>query len=368
MFIDSIKLTINSAHGGAGCVSFRREKFVTKGGPDGGDGGRGGSVFVQISDNTDTLSAFMGKKIISASRGANGEGKRCSGKKGEDLTLYVPKGTQIINDDTDEIIVDMIDTTDKIKLLEGGKGGMGNYHFKNSRNQAPTYAQPGLDGESLNIRLELKLIANVGLVGFPNTGKSTLVSSISNARPLVADYEFTTLTPKLGVVDVGEYDSFVVADIPGIIEGASDGKGLGLEFLRHIQRTQTILFMIDLSNYRDIYEQYTTLKKELDKYSSTLSLRAYAIALSKSDALADDELDTMIKEFFSKITIEANQDTKYKFDTNYDYYVQNDEIGRIDYSLPYFIAHISSVSKANLEPLKFALLDLVKDVKVQDEV
>jgi GTP-binding protein len=365
MFIDSVNLTLSSGKGGAGCVSFRREKFVVKGGPDGGDGGRGGSLFVEIDKNTDTLSAYQGRNQLGAKNGKPGEGRRKSGKKGEDYILIVPPGTQVINASTDEVIIDMVEDTPRTLLLEGGKGGLGNYHFKNSRNQAPTYAQPGLEGEEIEIRLELKLIANVGLVGFPNVGKSTLISSVSNARPEVANYEFTTLTPKLGVVEVGEYDSFVMADIPGIIEGASDGKGLGLEFLRHIQRTQTILYMIDLSNYRDISEQYQTLQEELKRYSEELSTRAFAIALSKADALSEEELSEKVAEFFHSIGMESNQAKEYQFDKSLGYYVQNDEFGRIDFSQPFFVAPISSVSRSNIDPLKYALNDLVKAVKAE---
>ena len=275
----------------------------------------------------------------------------------------MPRGTQVFDAQTNELIIDMIKEDEKILLLEGGKGGLGNYHFKNSRNQAPTYAQPGLEGKKLNIRLELKLIANVGLVGFPNVGKSTLVSSISNARPLVANYEFTTLTPKLGAVEVGEYDSFVIADIPGIIKGASSGKGLGLEFLRHIQRTQIILYLIGLSNYKDIYTQYTILQNELKQYSSELFKRAYAIALSKSDALTQEKLEQKLKDFFKHLGIKPNKSTKYSFNQDYSYFVQDDEFGKVDFKLPYFISNISSASGENLQPLKYALSNLINSIK-----
>ena len=256
MFVDKVELTISSGKGGEGCTSFRKEKFVVKGGPDGGDGGKGGAVFFEVSNNTDTLSWFKGRKGIKADNGKPGEGSRATGKSGKALIVKVPPGTQVIDANSGDILLDLIDDAQTVKFLDGGKGGMGNYHFKNSRNQTPTYHQPGLPGQDMLVRLELKLIADVGLVGYPNVGKSTLISTLSNARPEVANYEFTTLTPSLGVVNVGEYTSFMMADIPGIIDGASDGRGLGLEFLRHIERTKTLLFMIDMANYRDMVDQY----------------------------------------------------------------------------------------------------------------
>ena len=211
MFVDSIKVTISSGKGGAGCASFRREKYVIKGGPDGGDGGKGGNVYFVVDNNTDTLSAFKGKAHLKASNGQAGMSRQKYGRSGEHLYLKVPLGTQVIDDETNEILLDLVNPSDEpVLFLEGGKGGLGNVHFKNSTNQRPTYCQPGLPGVTKEIRLELKLIADVGLVGYPNVGKSTLVSTVSNARPLVADYEFTTLTPSLGVVDIGEYDSFVM--------------------------------------------------------------------------------------------------------------------------------------------------------------
>jgi len=363
MFVDIVKLSINSGKGGAGCVSFRREKFVTKGGPDGGDGGDGGNIYIKVDRNTDTLSHYKGKVVLSADNGANGESKKRYGKRGASLTIIVPPGTQIIEQGSEKILVDMVDYPDEsVLLLNGGKGGLGNVHFKNSRNQAPTYAQPGLIGESLDIRLELKLIANVGLVGFPNVGKSTLISLLSNATPEIANYEFTTLTPKLGVVTVGEYDSFVMADIPGIIEGASDGRGLGIDFLRHIERTQTLLFMIDVSNYRDPYEQYEKLRIELERYSSELKDRVYAIVFSKSDILQDDDLLDMMNDFFTKIDIRPNNKI---FDSRYPSYIQKSEFDVVEYDInkPYFIASISSMDRRNIDMIKFSLFELFKKQK-----
>ena len=238
MFVDSVNFSVSSGKGGAGCASFRREKHVLLGGPDGGDGGNGGDVYFIVDNNTHTLANYKGKRVLKAQNGQPGLPRNMSGKKGENLNLIVPPGTVVYDNDSGEILLDLTIQGQKELFLKGGKGGLGNVHFKTSVNQAPSKAQPGLQGESKNIRLELKLIADVGLVGFPNVGKSTLISSISNAKPQIANYEFTTLTPKLGLVEVDEFSGFVMADIPGIIEGASDGKGLGLQFLKHIEINQ----------------------------------------------------------------------------------------------------------------------------------
>jgi len=345
MFVDNVKLTVKSGKGGAGCVSFRREKFVVKGGPDGGDGGKGGDVIVVCDRNTDTLSHFKGKKVLKAKNGRPGEGRKKHGANGEDLILRVPPGTIIKDAKTGEILLDMKEDGKREVLLEGGKGGLGNWHFRGPRNQAPRYAQSGEEGKELEIILELKLIADVGLVGFPNVGKSTLISRLSNAKPEIANYEFTTLTPKLGVVKIDEYRSFVMADIPGIIEDAHIGKGLGIEFLKHIERTKTILYMIDLTSYRDPIYQLKTLKKELKEYSEELSKKNYAIALTKCDSVDIEK----IYEFFKKLNIKPNE-PKYKADPNYPSYFDEKT----------FILPISSVANINLETLKFALYDLIK--------
>ena len=238
MFIDSVKFSVKSGNGGAGCVSFRREKFVISGGPDGGDGGDGGDVYFRVDKNSHTLSSYKGKREFKAQNGAPGEGRKKTGKSGEDLYLIVPPGTSVYDEDSGELVLDMLNDGETRLFLKGGKGGLGNVHFKSSINQAPEYAQKGLEGETREVRLELKLIADVGLVGFPNVGKSTLISTVSNAKPQIANYEFTTLTPKLGLVEVDEYSGFVMADIPGIIEGASEGPGLGVQFLKHVERTK----------------------------------------------------------------------------------------------------------------------------------
>lgn len=298
MFVDSVDIFVASGKGGAGAVSFRREKFVINGGPDGGDGGDGGDVYVEVDNNTDTLSKFRGARHYKAKNGQPGQAKHCSGKRGAHITLKVPLGTQILDFDTKELIVDMDTYPKNVCLLKGGKGGLGNAHFKNATNQAPTYAQSGLSGEEKHILLELKLIADVGLVGFPNVGKSTLISTLSNAKPEVANYEFTTLVPHLGVVDADEFSSFVMADIPGIIEGASGGKGLGIAFLKHIERTGFLLFVLDIMREQSLKEQWEILCLELEKFSPILSQRAFGIALSKSDMrhLAEEFADKFDKQ------------------------------------------------------------------------
>ncbi len=369
MFIDKVELTVSSGKGGAGCVSFHTEKFVTKGGPDGGDGGRGGSVFFKVDANTDTLSFYRGKRIMKAQNGRPGEGRKRSGKSGESLTLTVPPGTQVIDVESGEVLLDLTENGAVVEFLKGGKGGLGNTHFKGPTNQRPTYAQPGLPGESVAIRLELKSIADVGLVGFPNVGKSTLISSLSNARPEIANYEFTTLTPKLGVVQINEYESFMMADIPGIIEGASDGKGLGLDFLRHIERTKTLLFMIDATNYREMVYQLEALKEEILKYSQKLSQRAFAIAITKIDALPTDELNSKIDEFLEAISLKANGEAK-KFgaDENIHSFVQQKEDWEeLDFAKPVFVLPISSVARINLDPLKYLLFNLIKSSQEKEE-
>lgn len=363
MFVDSVSFEVSSGKGGAGCASFRREKFVVKGGPDGGDGGKGGDVYFLVDNNTDTLSKYKGRKVFKADNGKQGMGRNMTGKSALPLVLVVPPGTQVIDEETDEVLLDLVNDGEKVKFLDGGKGGLGNVHFKNSRNQRPTYAQPGLPGVVKNVRLELKLIADVGLVGYPNVGKSTLISITSNATPEVANYEFTTLTPKLGVVEVGEYNSFVMADIPGIIDGASDGKGLGLEFLKHIERTKTLLFVIDVANYRTMLEQYKVLKQELEKFSNELSKRNYAIILSKIDAYYEDNLEEEIKKFINEIGLEISTSNEFGFSKDYPYFIQDLVFDNFDELKPYFVLPISSITKINTKALGFALYDLLEQTK-----
>ena len=357
MFVDSVELAISSGRGGAGCSSFRKEKFVVNGGPDGGDGGRGGNVVFRVDNNTDTLSWYKGRTHLKADNGKPGMGRKMTGKSAEPLVLVVPPGTQVINVESGEVLLDLIKEGDEKLFLKGGKGGLGNVHFKSSRNQRPTHCQPGLPGVTKNVKLELKLIADVGLVGYPNVGKSTLISATSNAKPQIANYEFTTLTPKLGIVEVGEYNSFTMADIPGIIDGASEGRGLGLEFLRHIERTKVLLYTIDLTNYRDAIEQYKVLKQEVEKFSSELSRRKYAIVLTKTDALGEEELLDKTEKFITALELEVQTSNKYKFNEG-NYFIQDLTYDEFNDGLPYFILPISSAARMNIESLKFALYDL----------
>jgi len=359
MFIDSASFTVQSGKGGAGCVSFRREKFVIKGGPDGGDGGKGGNIYFEVDNNTDTLSYYKGRYTMKADNGNQGMGRMKTGKSGEHLILKVPPGTQVLDDETGEILLDLMNHGDKVLFLEGGKGGLGNVHFKNSRNQTPSYAQPGLMGVKKEIRLELKLIADVGLVGYPNVGKSTLISTISNAKPQVANYEFTTLTPKLGVVDINEYTSFVAADIPGIIDGAAEGRGLGLEFLKHIERTKTLLYMIDVSNYREMLDQYSVLKEEVKKFSGELAGRKFTIALTKIDAISPEELNEKIENFIEGIGLDTTKENSFGFDKDKKYFIQDLTYNKYDETKPYFVLPISSSTFTNIKSVKFALYDLV---------
>jgi GTP-binding protein len=369
MFVDSVDLMVSSGKGGAGCVSFWTEKFVAKGGPDGGDGGKGGHIYFMVDNNTDTLSALRGRNHIKAENGRPGEGRKCYGRKGESTDVIVPPGTQIIDALTDEVIFDLIEEGERVMFLEGGKGGLGNMHFKSSSNQRPTYAQPGLPGVTKEIRLEMKLIADVGLVGYPSVGKSTLISALSNSRPKVAAYEFTTLVPNLGVVNVGEYDSFMMADIPGIIEGASDGRGLGLEFLRHIERTKTLLILVDIANYREMKYQYETLLVELQRYSDELSGRNFAVAITKCDSLPEDDVNILTQQFIEEIGLNVNSTLKkYKVDSNYVSYGFEEDFGvDLPTNAPLFVLPISSVSHLNTDPLRFALKGFVVSVNEEQK-
>jgi len=298
MFIDFANIQVVSGNGGKGCSSFRREKFIAKGGPDGGDGGHGGSVYFCGDTGLNTLINFRGKKLYSAKNGSSGEGKNKFGKKGEDLIIKVPLGTQIFNKITKEKIFDITHENKAVKVATGGIGGKGNSRFKTSVNRAPRYAQPGLPGQSFELLLELSLIADVGLVGFPNAGKSTLLSVLSSATPKIADYAFTTLEPHLGVVKVSSFQSFVMADIPGIIEGASSGKGLGYKFLKHIRRTKILLFLLDISS-QNLYQEYLILKKELHQFDIYLDKKPHLIVFSKQDLITEKSLKEL--ENFSSV-------------------------------------------------------------------
>ena len=287
-FVDYIKIFASSGKGGRGSAHLHREKFVQKGGPDGGDGGRGGHVIVRGNKNMWTLFHMKFKKHFKAEHGGDGGKSRSTGKDGEDIYIDVPLGTIIRDGETQEILFEITEDTQEKILVEGGMGGRGNWHFKSSTNQTPRYAQPGIDGKEGWFQMELKILADVGLVGFPNAGKSTLLSVITAAKPKIADYAFTTLKPNLGIVEYRNFQSFVMADIPGIIEGAAEGKGLGHRFLRHIERNSTLLFLIPADS-DDLAKEYEILLNELKKHNPELLDKQRLLAISKSDML-DDEL------------------------------------------------------------------------------
>lgn len=297
-FVDYVKIHVASGKGGKGSAHLHREKYITKGGPDGGDGGRGGHVILRGNENLWTLFHLKFKRHIKAGHGTHGSKQRSSGAEGEDEYIDVPLGTVVRDTDTQEILCEITANGQEIIVAEGGMGGRGNWHFKSSTNQTPRYAQPGIDGKEIDITLELKILADVGLVGFPNAGKSTLLSVITAAKPKIADYEFTTLKPNLGIVEYRDYKTFVVADIPGIIEGAAEGKGIGHRFLRHIERNSTLLFLIP-ADAPNIAKQYEVLLDELRRYNSEMLDKDRLIAISKSDML-DEELKT-------ELTVELNK-------------------------------------------------------------
>ncbi len=291
-FIDTVAVTVAAGDGGNGRVSFRQEKFVAKGGPDGGDGGRGGNVIFVASRNQNTLARFRFQKELRAAAGVPGDKKRMHGKNGDDLLVDVPVGTVVTTDDGRQL-ADLTNDGQRAIIAHGGRGGFGNAHFVNSTRQAPKFAAKGEPGEAYELKLELKMIADVGLVGLPNAGKSTLLARISNARPEIADYPFTTLTPNLGMVDIDQDTSLLFADIPGLIEGASEGKGLGHEFLRHIERTAVLLHMID-AYQDDVVAAYHTVTGELRKYDKRLAERPVIVALNKTEGLDEEIVDDLL--------------------------------------------------------------------------
>ena len=293
-FVDYIKLYACSGNGGKGSVHLHREKYITKGGPDGGDGGRGGHVIVRGNSNLWTLHHLKFKRHFRAGHGEHGSKSRSTGADGSDVYIDVPLGTVIKDNDADKMLFEITNSGEEVILCIGGKGGRGNWHFKSSTNQTPRYAQPGLPGEEKNVTIELKVLADVGLVGFPNAGKSTLLSVITAAKPKFADYEFTTLKPNLCIVGYRDYQSFVMADIPGIIEGAAEGKGLGHYFLRHIERNSILLFLIP-ADAHDIKDQYDVLLDELKRYNPEMLDKDRLVAISKSDML-DEELKEEMKQ------------------------------------------------------------------------
>ena len=298
-FVDYVKIHASSGKGGRGSTHLHREKYIAKGGPDGGDGGRGGHVIFKGDKNLWTLLDFKFTRHFKAEQGGDGSKNRSTGVDGKDCVISVPLGTVILDNDTGEKLTEIVDEKEVV-AIKGGKGGKGNWHFKSPTNQTPRYAQPGLPGKDRNFTLELKVLADVGLVGFPNAGKSTLLAALTAAKPKIADYEFTTLKPNLGIVRRRDYSSFVIADIPGIIEGASEGKGLGHYFLRHIERNSVILYLIP-ADADDFFEQFSILRGELKTYNPELLDKNYIIAISKCDLLDDElqkEMEVLAKTTF----------------------------------------------------------------------
>ena len=302
MVIDYVKIKVKSGDGGNGAMSFRREKYVANGGPDGGDGGRGGNIYLKVDENTSTLLDFKYKKEFRAQDGKKGDGARKSGKSGDDLYISVPKGTIVRDIQKDKVIADLSSEGDKVLVVKGGRGGRGNQHFATPTRQVPNFAEQGQKGKERFLELELKMLADVGLVGFPNVGKSTIISTVSSAKPKIANYHFTTLEPALGVVKSKSGDTFVMADIPGIIEGASDGVGLGIKFLKHVERTRIILHVIDISGSegRNPVEDFYKINEELKKYSEKLYSKLQIVVANKMDSLQDEkslkELEKVCKD------------------------------------------------------------------------
>lgn len=301
-FVDEAEIELNAGHGGAGSVHFRRETMEPRGGPDGGDGGKGGSIFIRPDTNLSTLMDFRFRKKYHADNGDPGSGKNRAGRDGEDIIIRVPVGTIIRDADTGEILFEVIRADmEPVLLCKGGRGGKGNTHFATSTHQTPKFAQPGEPGDSRRIKLELKLLADVGLLGFPNVGKSSLIAAVSAARPKIADYAFTTLVPNLGVVRMDENRTFVVADVPGLIEGASEGVGLGIRFLKHLERTKLYLHIIDAASERDPAEDYRIVRKELESFNPEMLGRREVIVFNKMDSAQDTE---KLDEFCAKLDSE----------------------------------------------------------------
>lgn len=327
-FVDYVKVYAASGNGGKGSVHLHREKYNAKGGPDGGDGGRGGHIIMRANPNLWTLYHLKFKKHFRAEHGGHGSSARSTGSDGADVYIDVPLGTVVRDTETDEIMFEITNEGEEVILCEGGKGGRGNWHFKSATNQTPRYAQPGMPLEEKRVTIELKVLADVGLVGFPNAGKSTLLSVITSAKPKIADYEFTTLKPNLGIVEYRDYQTFVMADIPGIIEGAAEGKGLGHYFLRHIERNSILLFLIP-ADADDIKKQYDILLDELRRYNPEMLDKERFVAISKCDML-DDELQAEMKE-------------------------------ELDNNLPVDYLFISSVAQQGIMPLKDKLWKMLND-------
>jgi GTP-binding protein len=303
-FVDEAVMKVQAGNGGRGCVSFRREKFIPFGGPDGGDGGNGGSVYLRAVEGINTLADFRIQRTYKARNGEGGSGNDCTGRGGDDLYVDVPVGTTVVDEETGEQLGDLMTAGQELKVAQGGKGGFGNQRFKSSTNRAPRQFGPGLPGEKRTLRLEMKVIADVGLLGLPNAGKSTLIRAVSAARPRVADYPFTTLYPNLGVVDCGQHRSFVMADIPGLIEGAAEGAGLGHRFLKHLQRTRVLLHLIDIAPLdpeADPVKDARAIVQELKKYSKDLAAKPRWLVLNKKDLLPADEAQARAKDILRRL-------------------------------------------------------------------
>ena len=300
MFVDIAKIHLRAGRGGDGAVAFHREKYIANGGPDGGDGGNGGNVVLEVNDHMSTLVEFRYKRKYTAQNGEPGGGKKCTGKSGEDLIIRVPRGTLVYDEESGALVCDMSET-ERFVICKGGRGGWGNQHFATPTRQAPRFAKPGLDGQEMTVRLELKLLADVGLAGFPNVGKSTFLSRVTNAQPKIANYHFTTLNPNLGVVDLPDANGFVIADIPGLIEGASEGVGLGHQFLRHIERTKLMIHVVDAAGTegRDPVDDIYKINNELKAYNADIANRPQVIAANKIDAIfTDDDPVQRLKDEF----------------------------------------------------------------------
>lgn len=302
-FVDETSITVEAGKGGNGCLSFRREKFVPRGGPDGGDGGHGGSVYLIGDESLNTLIDFKYQRFYKAQNGQPGQGRQMSGKAGDDLHVKVPVGTTVIDEDTLEVIADVTAEGQVVLVAQGGRRGLGNIHFKSSTNRAPRRTTPGTEGERRKLRLEMKVMADVGLLGMPNAGKSTLIRAVSAAKPKVADYPFTTLVPNLGVVKLGTHEHFVMADVPGLIEGASDGAGLGLRFLKHLTRTRLLLHVVDAAPFdeSDPVEAVRAIADELERFSPTLAEMPRWLVINKLDLLPEDEREARVADIVSRL-------------------------------------------------------------------
>ena len=302
-FVDEATITVQAGKGGNGCLSFRREKFIEKGGPDGGDGGDGGSIYVIADNDLNTLVDYRYQKHYQAKNGEPGRGRNCTGAKGDDIELKVPVGTTVVDNDTEEVICDLTHVGERVKVAQGGFHGLGNTRYKSSVNRAPRQTSPGSEGERKDLRLELKVIADVGLLGMPNAGKSTFIRAVSQARPKVADYPFTTLVPNLGVVAVDRHRGFVIADIPGLIEGAAEGAGLGIRFLKHLARCRILLHLVDVAPFdeSDPAQSAKAIVHELEQFSETLATRDRWLVLNKVDLLPEDEREAVCQRIISEL-------------------------------------------------------------------